>query len=123
MLFRNTGIFVGAGINQACDPRARSRVCYSSRRGSRKSTSRLSTVAAATRVKGLRPIRVTYVRRCPGDEERLHHFAWVGNALSNVSAGPGRLMVVKAAEHDDWLGHVGETRWRGAISFLLTQPY
>ena len=31
-------------------------------------------------------------------------------------------MVVKAAEHNDWISHVDETRWREAIGFVLAPP-
>ncbi|CAB3781296.1 hypothetical protein LMG28138_01166 [Pararobbsia alpina] len=43
-----------------------------------------------------------------------------GEALYNSLAEPRRLMVVKAAEHNDWIGRVDETWWREAIDFLLT---
>ncbi|WP_201762803.1 alpha/beta hydrolase [Paraburkholderia hospita] len=46
-----------------------------------------------------------------------------GEALYNALAGPRQLIVVKAAEHNDWIGRVDETWWREAISFLLTPPY
>ncbi|WP_233805596.1 alpha/beta hydrolase [Paraburkholderia sp. HP33-1] len=43
-----------------------------------------------------------------------------GEALYNSLAEPRQLMVVKAAEHNDWIGRVDETWWREAIGFLLT---
>jgi fermentation-respiration switch protein FrsA (DUF1100 family) len=46
-----------------------------------------------------------------------------GEALYNALAGPRQLIVVKAAEHNDWIGRVDETWWREVISFLLTPPY
>jgi uncharacterized protein len=42
-----------------------------------------------------------------------------GEALYNSLAEPRRLMVVKAADHNDWPGRVDETWWREAIGFLL----
>jgi alpha-beta hydrolase superfamily lysophospholipase len=42
-----------------------------------------------------------------------------GAALYEALAGPKRLTVVKAAEHNDWVGRVDDTWWREAISFLL----
>ncbi|MDB5783050.1 alpha/beta hydrolase [Caballeronia mineralivorans] len=46
-----------------------------------------------------------------------------GEALYNSLAEPRQLMVVKAAEHNDWIGRVDETWWREAISFLLTPSH
>lgn len=46
-----------------------------------------------------------------------------GEALYNSLAEPRRLMVVKAAEHNDWIGRVDETWWRESISFLLTPSH
>ncbi|MGF6408876.1 hypothetical protein OKW37_000546 [Paraburkholderia sp. MM5482-R2] len=31
-------------------------------------------------------------------------------------------MIVKEAEHNDWIGYVDETWWREAIGFLLAPP-
>jgi hypothetical protein len=31
-------------------------------------------------------------------------------------------MVVKAAEHNDWIARVDDTWWREAITFLLGEP-
>ena len=45
-----------------------------------------------------------------------------GKALYNSLAEPRQLMVVKAADHNDWIGRVDETWWREAIGFLLTLP-
>ena len=45
-----------------------------------------------------------------------------GKALYNSLAEPRQLMVVKAADHNDWIGRVDETWWREAIGFLLTPP-
>lgn len=42
-----------------------------------------------------------------------------GEALYNSLAVPRQLMVVKAAEHNDWIGRVDETWWQEAIGFLL----
>jgi fermentation-respiration switch protein FrsA (DUF1100 family) len=44
-------------------------------------------------------------------------------ALYDSLAEPRRLMVVKAAEHNDWNGRVDERWWRDAIGFLLTPPH
>ncbi|MBB5407511.1 hypothetical protein HDG34_001443 [Paraburkholderia sp. HC6.4b] len=43
-----------------------------------------------------------------------------GEALYNSLSAPRKLMVVKAADHNDWIGHVDETWWREATDFLLT---
>jgi pimeloyl-ACP methyl ester carboxylesterase len=45
-----------------------------------------------------------------------------GVALYAALADPRQLSVVKAAEHNDWVGHVDDTWWREAITFLLAQP-
>jgi fermentation-respiration switch protein FrsA (DUF1100 family) len=42
-----------------------------------------------------------------------------GEALYNALAEPRQLKVVKAAEHNDWIGRVDNTWWREAIGFLL----
>jgi uncharacterized protein len=42
-----------------------------------------------------------------------------GKALYDTLAEPRQLVVVQAAEHNDWIGHVDETWWRKAIGFLL----
>jgi fermentation-respiration switch protein FrsA (DUF1100 family) len=42
-----------------------------------------------------------------------------GKALYDSLAEPGQLKVVKAAEHNDWMGRVDEAWWREAIGFLL----
>jgi fermentation-respiration switch protein FrsA (DUF1100 family) len=44
-------------------------------------------------------------------------------AVYDSLAEPRRLMVVKAAEHNDWNGRVDERWWRDAIGFLLTPPH
>ncbi|CAB3787856.1 hypothetical protein LMG28614_02593 [Paraburkholderia ultramafica] len=46
-----------------------------------------------------------------------------GEALYNSLAEPRRLMVVNAAEHNDWIGRVDETWWREAIGFLLAPSH
>ena len=46
-----------------------------------------------------------------------------GEALYNSRAEPRHLMMVKAAEHNDWIGHVDENWWREAIRFLLTPSH
>jgi hypothetical protein len=46
-----------------------------------------------------------------------------GEALYNSLDEPRRLMVVKAAEHNDWIGRVDESWWRAAIGFLLTPSH
>ncbi|MBB5468522.1 hypothetical protein HDG32_004652 [Paraburkholderia sp. CI2] len=46
-----------------------------------------------------------------------------GEAIYNSLAEPRQLMVVKAAEHNDWMGRVDETWWREAIGFLLTPSH
>ncbi|WP_028221117.1 alpha/beta hydrolase [Paraburkholderia oxyphila] len=42
-----------------------------------------------------------------------------GEALYDALAEPKRLIVVKAADHNDWIGRVDETWWREALGFLL----
>jgi fermentation-respiration switch protein FrsA (DUF1100 family) len=42
-----------------------------------------------------------------------------GAALHDSLADPKRLTVVKAAEHNDWIGRVDDAWWREAIAFLL----
>jgi len=42
-----------------------------------------------------------------------------GKTLYKALAGPKHLMVVKAAGHNDWIGHVDDTWWQEAIDFLL----
>jgi fermentation-respiration switch protein FrsA (DUF1100 family) len=44
-----------------------------------------------------------------------------GAALYEALAGPKRLTVVTAAEHNDWVGRVDDTWWREAIYFLLSE--
>jgi fermentation-respiration switch protein FrsA (DUF1100 family) len=46
-----------------------------------------------------------------------------GEALYNSLAEPRQLIVVKAAEHNDWMGRVDETWWREAIGFLLASSH
>jgi fermentation-respiration switch protein FrsA (DUF1100 family) len=46
-----------------------------------------------------------------------------GEALYSTLAEPRQLMVVKAAEHNDWIGCVDEPWWREAIGFLLTPSH
>jgi uncharacterized protein len=43
-----------------------------------------------------------------------------GEALLNALTGPKQLKIVKAAEHNDWFGHVDDRWWRETIGFLLT---
>ncbi|RKP46075.1 alpha/beta hydrolase [Trinickia fusca] len=42
-----------------------------------------------------------------------------GEALYHALTGPKQLMIVKAADHNDWIGHVDDTWWREAVDFLL----
>lgn len=42
-----------------------------------------------------------------------------GTALYDALAAPKRLTVVKAADHNDWVGYVDDAWWREAISFIL----
>jgi uncharacterized protein len=46
-----------------------------------------------------------------------------GEALYNSLAEPRQLVVVKAAEHNDWIERVDETWWGQAIGFLLTSSH
>lgn len=46
-----------------------------------------------------------------------------GEALYHSLAAPRQLMVVKAAEHNDWIGRVDETWWQEAIGFLLAPSH
>ena len=46
-----------------------------------------------------------------------------GAALYEALTDPKRLTVVKAAEHNDWVGRVDDTWWREAISFLLSESH
>ena len=46
-----------------------------------------------------------------------------GEALYNSLSAPRKLIVVKAADHNDWIVHVDETWWRGATDFLLTPSH
>ncbi|WP_341312663.1 alpha/beta hydrolase [Paraburkholderia sp. IMGN_8] len=46
-----------------------------------------------------------------------------GEALYDALADPKQLMVVKAAEHNDWIGHVDDTWWQDAIGFLLVPSH
>ncbi|MFP3564469.1 hypothetical protein [Paraburkholderia sp. SIMBA_030] len=46
-----------------------------------------------------------------------------GEALYHALADPKQLMVVKAAEHNDWIGHIVDTWWQGAIGFLLAPSH
>jgi pimeloyl-ACP methyl ester carboxylesterase len=41
-------------------------------------------------------------------------------ALYRALPGPRRLIVVKDAEHNDWIAHIDESWWREAIDFVLT---
>ncbi|WP_051482081.1 alpha/beta hydrolase [Paraburkholderia nodosa] len=41
-----------------------------------------------------------------------------GEALHSALPGPKQLKIVEAAEHNDWIGHVDDSWWREAISFL-----
>ena len=45
--------------------------------------------------------------------------AQFGKALYNALPGPKQLMVVKAAEHNDWISHVDDAWWQEAIDILL----
>lgn len=42
-----------------------------------------------------------------------------GTALYESLSDPKRLMVLKAAEHNDWIAHVDDTWWREATTFVL----
>jgi uncharacterized protein len=44
-------------------------------------------------------------------------------ALYHALAGPKQLMVVKAAEHNNWIGHVDDAWWQQAIGFLLAPSH
>jgi uncharacterized protein len=46
-----------------------------------------------------------------------------GEALYDALGGPKQLMIVKAAEHNDWIGRVDETWWREAIDFVLAPSH
>ncbi|MEX3787987.1 alpha/beta hydrolase [Paraburkholderia sp. BR14374] len=46
-----------------------------------------------------------------------------GEALYNSLSAPRKLMTVKAADHNDWIGHVDQTWWREATDFLLTPSH
>ena len=45
-----------------------------------------------------------------------------GAALYEALAGPKRLTVVRAAEHNDWADRVDDTWWTEATTFLLGEP-
>jgi pimeloyl-ACP methyl ester carboxylesterase len=45
-----------------------------------------------------------------------------GVALYEALSDPKRLVVMKAAEHNDWVARVDDTWWREAIAFLLGEP-
>ncbi|APR39433.1 alpha/beta hydrolase [Paraburkholderia sp. SOS3] len=45
-----------------------------------------------------------------------------GEALYEALSGPKRLIVVKDAGHNDWIGYVDESWWREVIAFLLDRP-
>lgn len=42
-----------------------------------------------------------------------------GEALYTALNGPKQLMIVKAADHNDWIAYVDDTWWRAAVEFLL----
>ncbi|SAK86172.1 Alpha/beta hydrolase family protein [Caballeronia calidae] len=46
-----------------------------------------------------------------------------GEALFHALPEPKRMMVVNAAEHNDWIGRVDETWWREATGFLLAPSH
>jgi fermentation-respiration switch protein FrsA (DUF1100 family) len=46
-----------------------------------------------------------------------------GETLFNALCEPKKFRVVRAAEHNDWLGHVDDTWWRETIDFLLAPSY
>ncbi len=46
-----------------------------------------------------------------------------GKALFDTLAEPKRLIVIKAAGHNDWPGRVDERWWREALSFLLGEAF
>jgi pimeloyl-ACP methyl ester carboxylesterase len=45
--------------------------------------------------------------------------AQLGKALYNALPGPKQLIVVIAAEHNDWISHVDDAWWQEAINILL----
>ena len=46
-----------------------------------------------------------------------------GEALYNALAVPKHLIVVKGAEHNDWIGHIDDTWWQEAVGFLLSPSH
>ena len=46
-----------------------------------------------------------------------------GEALYNSLAAPRQLRVLKAAEHNDWIGRVDDAWWQEAIGFLLAPSH
>ncbi|AOJ67091.1 alpha/beta hydrolase [Burkholderia ubonensis] len=46
-----------------------------------------------------------------------------GEALYDALADPKQLIVVKSAEHNDWIGRVDDTWWRDAMGVLIAPPH
>lgn len=46
-----------------------------------------------------------------------------GKALYDALTGPKKLLVVKAAGHNDWIDHLDDAWWREAIGFLLAPSH
>ncbi|AOI74564.1 alpha/beta hydrolase [Burkholderia ubonensis] len=46
-----------------------------------------------------------------------------GEALYDALADPKQLIVVKSAEHNDWIGRVDDTWWRDAMGLLIAPPH
>ena len=42
-----------------------------------------------------------------------------GRALHAALAGPKRLVVIEAADHNDWTDRVDASWWRAAVAFAL----
>lgn len=49
--------------------------------------------------------------------------AQFGKTLYNALPGPKQLMVVKAAEHNDWISHVDDAWWQEAIEILFAPSH
>lgn len=46
-----------------------------------------------------------------------------GEALYDALADPKQMIVVKSAEHNDWIGRVNDTWWRDAMGLLIAPPH
>lgn len=46
-----------------------------------------------------------------------------GEALYDALADPKQMIVVKSAEHNDWIGRVDDTWWRDAMGLLIAPPH